>query len=144
MSTQRPLLGARRKEDFQLCRGEDDRTHVAAVRDEPWRLREGALTLEERLSYGGPGGNPGGATAHLLGANLCRHVAPVEADALGAVCVHAELNPHALSQPGVGVYITFHGTGPEPCERNQAIQGTAVQQMPADVPGNRAADGALP
>ena len=55
----------------------------------------------------------------------------------------AKVDRHARGEPGVGCGVVLRSTRQGARERHQPIERAAVEQMPADVAGDGAADGAL-
>ncbi len=74
MTPARPFLGAGGQEDLERRRRENHRSHVAAVGDEPRRLGEAALPLEQGRPHRRHRGHARGLGARPLGADGPGHV----------------------------------------------------------------------
>src|SRR5690606_15600749 len=125
----RTFLGARRQEHLPAGVREDHRAHVAAVRDQPWRLAEGPLAIAQGRPDLGDRGDRRGRGAGGLGAQLVGGVVPVQQHPQLAVrgLAEADLGVEGAADQGPGVVEVEVGPaggdphGPVECARVQVV-----------------------
>ncbi len=118
-------------------------SHIAAVGDQPGRLLESPLTLQQCVSDRGNLRDRGCPCTRLLGAQLTRDILALQPDSLRAVGIAVESHIQTgrnLRQPS-GI-IERH-SGPFSRQRHKAIQGAAVQEVPTKRVCDASRNGAL-
>src|SRR5690606_16859654 len=137
--------GGRGEEDLETGFREDHRAHVAPVGHQARGLRELFLALQQCITHRRPHGHPRGALPGLLGADGQADVLTglPQQYALVALGILAEAHLHGGGNTGMSGRIIGGQAGALAGQRHQAVQRTAVEQVPAQACGDTATDGAL-
>ena len=135
-----PLLGTGRQKDLERGIGEDDGTHVAAVRHQAGRLPERALAVLERGAHGRDRGDRRGGRAGGFGPQLVGRIVPVHQDPQLAVpgLPEGHLGIEGATHQGAGII----QVDARPARRHphRPVQRAGVEVMPAHTGGHQAAD----
>ena len=105
---------------------------------------KGPLACKQRAAHGRHGGYPRCSHPGRLGAKPRRDVPAAQQDGFLARATSAvNWTSRACSEPGVPGLIVHGQPGVHPCQGNESIQRSAVEQMPAQAGRHAARDGPL-
>lgn len=127
----RPGLGARVKENLQGRIGEHHRAHVATVGNQAWRGTKIALPLQECCPYHRRRRDLRREIAGSLGTDFVGPVGTPDQDCLVSLGFTDELDLQIARQRRHSLMSIQRNAGVHGGEREDAIQRTAVEPMPA-------------
>jgi hypothetical protein len=135
----RPFLDACREEDFQIRIGENDRAHIAPFRDEARRFAKRPLPFKDSVSHRGISRHDRRGTAHDFVANRKRNVFALKQNR-GA----SKLKVERRGERRDARFVVQRDSFTIRCERDQAIQRTAVEIVKSQLLRNQFRNRALP